>query len=268
MSKRAAWLTDIHLEAVTVERFEQFMDEIKSRNVDLLFITGDIDEKELSESIRQMIARLRIPIYFVLGNHDYYRKTIANVQAAMQMLTNQSRNAYWLPAQGVVKLTSTLGLVGHGGWADGGYGDFINSSVMLQDYLLIRDLQNKLGQELLDKLQFLGKMGGDYIRNILPVALEQYQHVILLTHAPPFREATWHLGNTPTDADPHLPHFSCKAIGDALLEVVPQYPDKQVTVLCGHTHSAGHAQILPNLTVLTGEAQYGRPIVQQVFELI
>ena len=37
-----------------------------------------------------------------------------------------------------------------------------------------------------------------------------------------------------------------------------------MTVLCGHTHSAGEAQVLPNLRVLTGGAEYGRPELQRV----
>ncbi len=41
----------------------------------------------------------------------------------------------------------------------------------------------------------------------------------------------------------------------------------QMTVLCGHTHGSGDAQILPNLRVLTGGAVYGRPGVQRVIEV-
>ena len=39
-----------------------------------------------------------------------------------------------------------------------------------------------------------------------------------------------------------------------------------MTVLSGHTHGGGRAQILENLTVLTGAAAYGEPAVQEVFE--
>ena len=43
--------------------------------------------------------------------------------------------------------------------------------------------------------------------------------------------------------------------------------DRQMTVLCGHTDGAGEAQVLPNLRVLTGAAEYGEPKVQRVLEL-
>ena len=52
-----------------------------------------------------------------------------------------------------------------------------------------------------------------------------------------------------------------------LIEAMLAHPDHQMTVLCGHTHSSGEAQILPNLRVLTGGAVYGQPCVQQVFEI-
>jgi hypothetical protein len=37
-----------------------------------------------------------------------------------------------------------------------------------------------------------------------------------------------------------------------------------MTVLCGHTHSAGEARVLPNLRVLTGGAEYDRPEMQRM----
>ena len=45
------------------------------------------------------------------------------------------------------------------------------------------------------------------------------------------------------------------------------HPNRELTVLCGHTHGEGEAQILKNLRVLTGGAKYGVPTIQQVFEM-
>src|SRR5215213_9460740 len=86
--------------------------------------------------------------------------------------------------------------------------------------------------------------------------------IILATHVPPFREACWHQGKI-SDGD-WLPHFTCKAVGDVLLEIMKENPDHKLTVLCGHTHGGGEAQVLPNLKVLTGAARYGRPALQNV----
>jgi Icc protein len=46
------------------------------------------------------------------------------------------------------------------------------------------------------------------------------------------------------------------------------HPQSEMTVLCVHTHSSGEAQILPNLRVLTGRAEYGRPEIQRVLTVV
>ncbi len=54
--------------------------------------------------------------------------------------------------------------------------------------------------------------------------------------------------------------------GDVLRDTMESYPDKRMTVLCGHTHGGGVIQVSPNLKVITGEAEYRHPDVQRVFE--
>lgn len=40
--------------------------------------------------------------------------------------------------------------------------------------------------------------------------------------------------------------------------------ERQYTVLCGHTHSPGVFSPRPNVTVYTGAARYGHPVLQEV----
>lgn len=84
------------------------------------------------------------------------------------------------------------------------------------------------------------------------------------THVPPFKEACWHDGEISDDK--WLPHFACKAVGNVLEKLMIEHPDRQMTVLCGHTHSSGRAEILPNLFVKTGGAEYGSPAIQEIIE--
>ena len=98
---------------------------------------------------------------------------------------------------------------------------------------------------------------------VLPLALAAHEHVVLLTHVPPFREACWHLGRT--SDDDWLPFFTCHAVGEVIRDCLRQHPERRLTVLCGHTHSAGNCRPAENLEVFTGSAEYGSPIVQQVF---
>ncbi|MCA9476638.1 MAG: hypothetical protein KC563_12660, partial [Nitrospira sp.] len=82
---------------------------------------------------------------------------------------------------------------------------------------------------------------------------------------PPFKEACWYEGKTGNND--WLPYFTCKAVGEVLLEMAQRHASCQVIVLCGHTHHAGSVQILPNLKVLTGSAEYGQPRIEHIFQI-
>jgi hypothetical protein len=158
--------------------------------------------------------------------------------------------------------------VGEGGWGDARHGDFIASPVVLSDYLLIHELRSPDGvpgppaaienkARLREKLHHLGDQAAWSLHPHLAQALEEYPEVLVLTHVPPFREACWYRGSLSNDD--WLPGFTCRAIGDLLLAEVGRHPDRKVTVLCGHTHGEGAADPLPNLHVITGGAEYGKP---------
>jgi hypothetical protein len=120
--------------------------------------------------------------------------------------------------------------------------------------------------ERLAKLHALGDEAADHFRAVLPEALSRFRHVVVLTHVPPFRESCWHEGRISDDN--WLPFFfACKAVGDTLRDAMAAAPNGQMTVLYGHTHGSGEAEILPNLRVLTVGAVYGKPCVQRVLEV-
>ena len=265
--KRVAWLTDLHLNFVEPPAIRAFLASVAAENFDTALIGGDISDSPRLIAYLQIIENiLKRPVYFVLGNHDYYHDSMERVQRMVTLLAAQSDCLTYLPAAGVVELTPETALVGHGGWADGRIGDYHNSWVMMNDYVLIEELARISKAERLAQLHALGDEAGAYLRETLPRAFEHHRRVILLTHVPPFREACWHEGRI-SDAD-FLPHFTCKASGDALLDVMAAQPDdNELLVLCGHTHGEGEAQLLPNLRVLTGGAAYGEPRVQRVLEV-
>src|SRR3954466_11806353 len=141
--------------------------------------------------------------------------------------------------------------------ATDGLGDYQGSDVMLNDFVLIGEFDGFYEDpaERLAKLHALGDEAAARFLAVLPDALERFRRVIVLTHVPPFREACWHEGKVSDDN--WLPFFSCKAVGDALVGAMTAALDRKMTVLCGHTHGGGEAEILPNLRVLTGGARYG-----------
>ena len=264
--KTVVWCTDIHLNFIDKQRIEQFCDRIVTARSDALLIGGDICEAlDVTQNLVLLSELVTCPIYFVLGNHDFYRGSIATVRAKALELSESSSTLHWMPQAGIVSLTEETCLIGHDGWADGRIGDYESSQVMLNDYVLIAELRGLSKGNRQKKLHALGDEAADYFCRVLPTALIRFKHVLVLTHVPPFRKACWHEGKISTDD--FLPHFSCKAVGDVLFEQMQEHPENKMTVLCGHTHSGGEVDILPNLRVKTGAAVYGEPNLQEVLEV-
>jgi 3',5'-cyclic AMP phosphodiesterase CpdA len=262
-----AWLTDIHLNFLTRRRVSRFLESVRANGTNAVLVGGDIGEADsVVEYLRWMAEELRQRIYFVLGNHDFYRGSIAGVRAAVSGLCRESQWLRWLPEAGVVELTDSTALVGHDSWADGRFGDFFQMPSALNDYYWIQELRDLPDADRLSKLNQLGDEAAEHFWRIVPEAFEGFERVILLTHVPPFAESCWHHGYI--SSDQWLPHFSCKAVGDVLVEIMRARPDRELTVLCGHTHGKGEAGVLPNLRVLTGGTEYGSPRVQAVLEVL
>ncbi len=265
--KRVAWLTDIHLEFVpSANKIRRLCASITALSPDCVLIGGDIGiAPHLEEYLLMLERQLQLPTYFVLGNHDFYHGSIRQVRAAVESLTRRSRWLRWLTLEGVVELTARTGLMGHDAWADGRLGNGGASQVLLNDYFLIEELAGLSGAERFARLNALGDEAAGHVRRWLPEALRLYRNVLFLTHVPPFKSACWHEGQISDDE--FLPHFTCKVVGDVLVDVMRAHPERDLTVLCGHTHGQGEAAILPNLHVKTGGAEYGQPRVQALIDV-
>ncbi|MGK3982814.1 metallophosphoesterase [Sorangium sp. So ce136] len=262
---RLAWATDVHLNFLSREDLAHFCSTLAATPSDAVLFTGDIAEAASLRPLLETVARaIERPLYFVLGNHDFYRGSIAAVRAEAAELSAASPWLRWLPSIPPVELGPDTALIGHDGWADARLGDYQRSPVMLNDYVLIEELASLGRARRREALHRLGDEAAAYLRRVLPEALERYRRVIVATHVPPFKEACWHEGQISNDD--WLPHFTCKATGEAIREAAEQHPERRIEVLCGHTHGAGVAQILPNLVVRTGGAEYGEPVVQCVIE--
>jgi hypothetical protein len=136
---------------------------------------------------------------------------------------------------------------------------------MLNDYLVIGELTGLSKEERKDRLRALGDEAASHFRRQLPLALKQYDHVMLLTHVPPFRELCYHKGELLKDE--YAPHYCCIAVGEAIVDVMKDFPKRRVTVLCGHLHSSSQHNPLPNVSVMIGGAEYGQPAIVRIFTL-
>lgn len=258
---RATWLTDIHLNFMRPLALKAFYERVRQERTDVLFVTGDIGE---SDSAARYVEELRAiaPIYYVLGNHDYYRSSIDAVRGQLP--------AGWLPAMQPFLLTERTALLGIDGWGDARCGD-LASTVQLSDWQLIDDFA-AVRYDRAARIQLLQDLGitEAFALGELLARAPASEALVVLTHVPPFPEACIYAGAQSEPA--WLPWFTCVATGEVLAEYARAHPQKQITVLCGHSHGAGVYKPEPNLEVRTGgwaagEDDYGNPIVQATLEL-
>ncbi len=255
------WATDIHLDFVNRRQLEVLAAALAERGPDGVVLSGDLSSSpSLVEDLEALAEELARPIYFVLGNHDFYGGSIAGVRARMQALTATSRWLRWLPACGVVDLGDGWSLVGHDGWGDGRAGDVMGSRVQLNDWRAIHELAGLPRAARVAALRMLGDEAAAYLRGAVAAALARAPKLLVVTHVPPFADACWHEGKR--SADDWLPWFTCVAAGEVLQAALAARPDGRALVVCGHTHGGGVVDVLPNLQVRTGAAVYGAPAAQ------
>jgi predicted phosphohydrolase len=261
---RYAWATDLHLDSVEASDVERFCAAIRNAGVEGLLLSGDIAISTCVIAwLDYLDSILGIPIYFVLGNHDYYGSDIRTVRDAVVQRMNE--DLVYLPQAVSVSLSKSVSLIGVDGWGDCRHGDVENYE-LLTDYFAIRDLAESVSrsavlggylqrERLARKLRELGDAEGATLKAKLKSASGK-RAVVVLTHVPPFREACWHEGAISEET--WLPGFTCKAVGDILIEAAKGSPETAYTVLCGHTHGRGDVELLPNLRIHTGYGDYGR----------
>jgi len=254
---KIAWATDIHLDRLLDRDYLEYKEYLQELNPVCLVISGDIAEGEfVCKSLKDFNDSLDFPIYFVLGNHDFYFNSFAKVEENVRAVVEQSENLFWLSETGIVKLNDTTALIGVEGWGDGRNGTLNLSEGSTRDVLSITDYKGLTREEIGKLLKLKGDKYAGILRPILFEAVENYKNVILVTHVPPFVEVCFDR-SLRLISEFKQPFYTCKAIGDMLLEVMNANPECRMTVLCGHTHEKADVEILKNLRVRVKESGYG-----------
>ncbi len=152
-------------------------------------------------------------------------------------------------------------LTGVDGWYDLRAGR-AGMTIELTDYQAIEELRGRMWHERVPLLQRFADQQALVFGHALQSHMEKHRdakEVIVLTHVPPFPEASWHQGK-PSDPT-WLPVMTSRALGEELRGIAEYFQGTQFWVLCGHTHSPGLYEPAshPNLHVLTGSSEYGDP---------
>lgn len=243
------------------------MSLIANQDWDGLLISGDIAEKGMSRTwLQRLVHEMKRPIYFVLGNHDFYGESIPFARQETIRLCREQQNLHYLTDCSPIRLmeigdesSPPTYLVGDDGWGDATTGDFERSFVKLADFDKISDFMSLKPHQQKAQLQELGLHSAQRLTTKLQKISEDDARIIVLTHVPPFVESCWYEGKT-ADQD-WSPFFVCGQTGDALRSYASKHPNRQIIVLCGHCHHAGVTKPLNNLVVYTAEASIGNPSV-------
>ena len=263
---KLVWISDPHFDFLHRHLLDKFLNSVAAHKPDALLITGDISNAAgLEKHLTVLATSFSCPIYFLLGNHDFYGGNFADVDGIASRLCSTYPNLVRLGYGEIIVLDAETVLIGHRGWADGRAGLGRDSTIRLNDQQLIADFAGLDTNELFDLLEKLGDESADYIREVASRALAQARNMIIATHVPPFAESALYAGKP--SAPNYAPHFCNVALGQTLLEVAELSPEATITVLCGHTHHAAYYQPQPNLTVRVAPAEYGEPAIAGIITL-
>jgi len=167
---KLAWVTDPHLNFISNTEIKVFTKYLNDYEADGVVITGDIAEASTVVPFLGLIAKsVTKPIYFVLGNHDFYHSSIEDVRTDVNDLTRQFKHLHYLTKKEVIALTPNVGIMGHDLWYDCKSGTFMTSSFWLADFEYIQDYidTNKTKEDIFEISKLITEPGLQHIGGLI-----------------------------------------------------------------------------------------------------
>jgi len=262
--KQILWLSDLHLDGVSDDKRQKFYHRLSNAPGEVVVITGDIsDGRHLCGHLLELSEACGTrPLYFVLGNHDFYCSSLIDVRMEVESLCRKQKRLHHLGNGEIIPLGDGEALVGHDGWADGRAGYGSKSRVSNPDFSKIDDFKGRKWQACFNHMRILGQQTGRYFDRLLPSALRSYRNVWVATHVPPFTQAArWNGKMCNYDFQPH---FSNMSLGYTLWAMSTAFPQSTMKVLAGHTHSEVSMSLRHNLSIHTAGASPKNPRYQNL----
>jgi Icc protein len=233
-----------------------FLQTLGKRDFDHIVVTGDISSADYLEDSLLALSEAagHRSVFFVLGNHEFHGSSFSAVDNLVAQICRQRPNLHHLGQGEIIRLTYKSALIGQRGWADGKSGDGRNTIVRPKYPNYIEDFRGYSTEDVFSKMAFLGEASGDYFRKIIAEAFDQYEHLVVATHVPPFAKAVQH-GNNPC-SNQHLPYFANSSAGRPIQESLLKSPGRKISVLCGHTHTSTVYDDSPALRVHVADCKW------------
>lgn len=250
------WYSDTHLNFTFPWTKYSFVEKILSEKPVGLILTGDIACGISLKSILTFLARKldEIPIYFVLGNHDYYGTSFEYVKNTVKSLYIKYKNLIYLENNDIIELNSNAGMIGADGWYDARLGNPIYT-IYNFDWIMIDDFRNLKNHQLqLELCRQLADNSASRIKSLLEKALEKYQTIYILNHVPAWPEATRGLGSITEEF--WLPYNVNSAMGKVIEETMKDRGNQNVVVLAGHTHIPTLLNVSHNIECIVQGGKY------------
>lgn len=256
MKSKYLWFTDTHLNNVLPWTKALFIRNIVKENPKGIFLTGDISNGLTTAFNLKLLANfVKCPIYFVLGNHDYYFSNINKTHNKIKEMCEKYPNLIWLTNSDVIGLTDQVAIIGTEGWYDAAIGkpEYLKYTL---DWLLIEDFRKlNFMPERIEMFKILAEKSCQIISNKLQKALDQgYKSIYILTHFPPWKEATRDEGTIMEKF--WLPYNVNLKLGKTIESIMSDYKKRNVTILSGHTHTDAWIHVSRNIECKVNKAKY------------
>lgn len=253
--QKYVWYTDTHLNwAMPWNKF-RFVKRIEAENPTGVFLTGDISHGiSIKWDLNYLAKHLDIPIYFVLGNHDYHYRKMENVHNDIRELCDRHPNLHWMTESAPISLNHKTAIIGTEGWYDARVGDPKWLKYTL-DWFVTSDFRKLANMEArIAKFRELADSSALLIKNKLEEALQTHKTVYILTHYPPWQQATRDTGTFMERF--WLPYNVNISMGKTLEQVMENYKKKKIVVLAGHTHTDAWIHISKKIECKVNRAKY------------
>lgn len=280
------WITDPHFDHVgrrdptrADTLVKAFLESVEAEKFAGVFITGDIATSYGIRKYLRLIEQIvTCPVFFVLGNHDFWGSSTKKVRHGVTEVASKSTILHYLSTEGHYNLFENpdTAILGHDGWYDGLNGAGIASKFFMNDWRVMEDYRFDPSSPLPFHEQILKVSKDLTIEALVHIGNNAYKaiesgatRIVILTHVPPFEEAHVHEGK-PGDANA-APWFTSKLMGLLLKTLANQFPKVTFEVFCGHTHERTVTSIKPNLICHVGGSQderivpvYGNPTFTRI----
>lgn len=256
MKKKYLWYTDTHLDKVLPWTLASFLQHLHKENPQGIFLTGDISNGFVICRHLQLLASVvKCPIYFVLGNHDYHFSSIEKTHDSIRNLCQKYPNLIWLTESDVIALNPEVAIIGTEGWYDAQLGNpkYLRATldwILTEEFRRLPDMNARIAT-----FRQLASQSCNIIVDKLEKALEQdYKTIYLLTHFPPWKEATRDEGTFLEKY--YLPYNVNLCLGKTIERVMDGRNKRNVTVLAGHTHTDCWIHVSRNIECKVNRAKY------------